>query len=478
MSEEKKLNDIQDPETENADPEKTELANQIAKQSKKVANTYEHIETAAVRAVRWFSAFIDKTLFNTRYTKLVALILAVLMYVLVNYSSGSSSFTTSITYARDLTNVGVTAKYNTDTFELSGLPATANVTVEGDASSVTVAANSKGIVVADLEGLTEGSHEVRLTTEGFGDNVSIKIDPSNAYVTLKKKTTQQFELTYDFINRDKMDSIYSVGSPQFEYAKVNVRASKDTLDTIAFVKALIDVKGQTADFTQEAALVAYDTAGQPVQADIVPSTVNVTVPVTSPNKTVPIEVEVTGEVPAGQAISSIDVDQQTVTIYGPESVLGQIDKVVVTLNASTIAKDSTLLRPITLPTGVNSSSINQITINVKLGEAVTKTIDNVKINYMNNTNNYKASPVDNKTTTSVTVFGTADNVDKITAESIYVYVDMKDAKPGLNEFPLLIEQPKDGFVKYSLVDSTFSLNVLGEQNDDANTENGGDVNNG
>jgi len=475
---ENKNKDLREEESE-SDPNKTELATRIANQSQKVANTYQHIEDGILRVVRWFSSLLDHTLFNRRYTKFVALILAVLMYFLVNYDSQSSIYTTPLKSSRDQINVKVTAKYNTDTFELSGLPSTANITIVGDATSVTNAYNSSGIIVADLEGLTEGTHEVKLTAEGYGDSVTVKIDPSNVILTLKKKTTQQFDLSYDFINQDKMDSIYSVGTPQFEYTKVNVRASKDTLSSIAFVKALIDVSGQTADFTQEAKLVAYDASGQPVSADIVPSTVSVTVPVTSPNKTVPIEVEVTGDVPDGKAIESISMDQQTVTIYGPESVLGQIDSVAVTLNASSLTKDtSTILRPITLPTGVNSSNINQITMTVTLGDGVSKTIDGIKISYKNNVNNYKASQPDNKTTTSVTVFGTQDNVDKVTADSINVYVDMKDAQPGLQSFPLQVDQPAGGLVKYSLTESTYSLNVLGETNDTTDTTNEAGVNNG
>jgi YbbR domain-containing protein len=456
-----------------ADDSKTELANRIAKQSKKVANTYQHIEDGFVRAIRGFSSFTDKVLFNRKYGKLVALVLAVLMYVIVNFNSNSASLTTPLQNSKDKNNVTVTAKYNTDTFELSGLPATANITISGDASNVTSAANSKGYIVANLEGMTEGQHEVKLTAEGFGDNVTVKIDPSNVIITLKKKTTRQFDLSYDFINQDKMDAIYSPGVPQFEYNKVNVRASKDTLDSIAFVKALIDVSGQTADFTQDAKLVAYDSSGNPVTADIVPNTVKVTVPVTSPNKTVPIEVEVSGDCPDGKAIDSITTDQQTVTIYGTESVLGQIDKVVVTLDATTISKDSTILRPITLPTGVNSSNINQITMDVKVGDGVTSTIDGVKINYKNNTNNYKASQPDNITTTSVTVFGTQANVDAVTADSIYVYVDMTDAKPGLQNFTLQVDQPAGGLVKYSLVSNTYALNVLGETNSDTTETNSG-----
>lgn len=457
--------------------QKIELANKIANQSQKVANTYQHVEDILLRIIRWFSTFIDKTLFNTKYTKLVSLILAILMYAMVNYDSSTSLYTTPLSYSKDLNDVSVTAKYNSDTFELSGLPATANITISGDASSVTSAVNSKGSVVANLEGLTEGTHAVKLTTEGYGDGINTKIDPSLVYITLKKKTTQQFDISYDFTNQDKMESIYSVGTPEFEYQKVNVRASKDTLDSIAFVKTLIDLKGQTADFTQEAKLIAYDVNGQPVNADIVPDTIKVSVPVTSPNKVVPIDVEVTGEVPDGQAISNIEMDQQTVTIYGSENVLSQVDKVVVTLNASTITKDSTLLRPLVLPTGVNSSSINQITINVTLGEGVTKTISDVKISYINNVNNYKASQVNNKTTVNVTVFGTEENIANITADDINVYIDMTNAKPGLVEFPLYVEQPKGGLVKYSLSESTYTLNILGET-DSTETDNGGNANNG
>lgn len=457
--------------------QKIELANKIANQSQKVANTYQHVEDILLRIIRWFSTFIDKTLFNTKYTKLVSLILAILMYAMVNYDSSTSLYTTPLSYSKDLNDVSVTAKYNSDTFELSGLPATANITISGDASSVTSAVNSKGSVVANLEGLTEGTHAVKLTTEGYGDGINTKIDPSVVYITLKKKTTQQFDISYDFINQDKMESIYSVGTPEFEYQKVNVRASKDTLDSIAFVKTLIDLKGQTADFTQEAKLIAYDVNGQPVNADIVPDTIKVSVPVTSPNKVVPIDVEVTGEVPDGQAISNIEMDQQTVTIYGSENVLSQVDKVVVTLNASTITKDSTLLRPLALPTGVNSSSINQITINVTLGEGVTKTISDVKISYINNVNNYKASQVNNKTTVNVTVFGTEENIANITADDINVYIDMTNAKPGLVEFPLYVEQPKGDLVKYSLSESTYTLNILGET-DSTETDNGGNANNG
>lgn len=456
---------------------KTERANRIAEQSKKVKRTYEKMEDFLFRVLRAFSTFLDKVLFNEKYSKVVSLVLAVLLYAIVNYNALSTSFQSSLRYSKTLSDVTVLAKYNSDTFEISGLPEKVDVILTGDAANVTSAANAEnGTVICDLDGLTEGEHEIKLTTEGYGNNVNVVVNPTNVNVVMKKKTTRQFDISYDFINQDKMEQIYSAGTPEFEYTKINVRASKDTLDSIAFVKTLIDVSGQSADFEQDAVLVAYDSSGKPVNADIVPNTVHVKVPVTSPNKSVNIQVQVSGEVPDGKAIDSITMDQQTVTIYGSETTLANIDQVVVTLDAGTLTKDSTVLRPIVLPAGVTSATNTQVTMNITLADAEEKTIDDIPINVINNNKHYKASQPDNKTTTSVTVKGTKNNIDKLAADDINVYIDMKDVQPGLQKFALQIEQPKDGFVVYTLNESEYELNVLGETSD-ADQSEGGNVNN-
>lgn len=456
---------------------KTERANRIAEQSKKVKRTYEKMEDFLFRVLRAFSTFLDKVLFNEKYSKVVSLVLAVLLYAIVNYNALSTSFQSSLRYSKTLSDVTVLAKYNSDTFEISGLPEKVDVILTGDAANVTSAANAEnGTVICDLDGLTEGEHEIKLTTEGYGNNVNVVVNPTNVNVVMKKKTTRQFDISYDFINQDKMEQIYSAGTPEFEYTKINVRASKDTLDSIAFVKALIDVSEQSADFEQDAVLVAYDSSGKPVNADIVPNTVHVKVPVTSPNKSVNIQVQVSGEVPDGKAIDSITMDQQTVTIYGSETTLANIDQVVVTLDAGTLTKDSTVLRPIVLPAGVTSATNTQVTMNITLADAEEKTIDDIPINVINNNKHYKASQPDNKTTTSVTVKGTKNNIDKLAADDINVYIDMKDVQPGLQKFALQIEQPKDGFVVYTLNESEYELNVLGETSD-ADQSEGGNVNN-
>lgn len=441
--------------------DRAEIAESIVRQSKKVARSYARFENALFKVVMVFSSFIDKILFNRHYSKVVALVLALLMYMTVNAGS-MLQLSSGITSSKSASGVPVTVLYNDETFELSGMPDSVDVTFTGDATSVTSAANADGRIVADLEGLTEGTHNVRLTADGYGNNVDIKIDPSNVTVTLKEKTTRQFDLSYDLVNQDEMEDIYSVGMPEFEYSRINVRASSDKLDSIAFVKALIDVSGQTSDFEQDAGLVAYDANGQVVDATIIPDTVHVKVPVSSPSKMVAIHVEVTGEMAEEQAIESISMDQESATLYGPEDILSAIEYVTVTLDASSITKDSTILRPVTLPAGVSSSSVSQVTLSVRLGERTSRTISDVPITYRNNTNNYRATQAENKTTTSVTVYGTENNIKDITADDITVYIDMQNAQPGSSVFALQVEQPTDGLVRYELDETEYQLNIIGE----------------
>ncbi|MFV0480090.1 MAG: YbbR-like domain-containing protein [Anaerorhabdus sp.] len=440
---------------------KLELANKISNQRERVASTYARFEDVLFRVLNGVSSWLDRVLFNSRFTMIVSLVLAVLMYLTINYNSQNSIFGSAMVNAKELTGVSVVARYNDDVFEISGLPTTANVTITGEGSNVNTAASQKGTVVANLEGLTEGVHQVKLTVEGYGDNVSAKIDPSVVVVTLEKKTTGQFDVGYDFINQDKMNSIYSLGVPNFDYSMVNVRASKDTLSSIAFIKALIDVTGVTADFQQEAVLVAYDNKGQAVAADIVPSTINVSVAVTSPNKTVPIVVETTGEVPNGMAIETIQMDHESVTIYASDSVLSKIESVVVTVDATTLTKDTTVSRAITLPAGVKQSTITQVTMTVSLAEGVTRIVEDVPILVKNNVNKYTIAPLNSQTTVDVTVFGTATNVAKVNADNIEVYFDMSAAVLGDQEFSLLIEQPFGSFVRYTLPQAAISVNVSG-----------------
>ncbi|MFI3283551.1 MAG: CdaR family protein [Erysipelotrichaceae bacterium] len=447
----------------NETKDKLELANRIAKQTKKVSKTYETMENGLFKFVRFISTLIDRILFNPKYTIIVSLGLSILLFVSYNYSTENPVINTgNLNSEKTITDVQVYASYNSETFELVGLPATADVSIVGTASNVVAAANKTGTVVANLDGYTEGTHTIKLTVDGYGSSVEARSLTSEVTVTLKKKVTGQFSIGYDFVNTEEMDSIYVLGTPVFETSKVNVRASQDTLDSIAFVKVLIDVSGQTESFEQQAKLVAYDKNGYPVSADISPSTVKVSVEVTTPSKSVPIILETTGQVPDGMAIDSIEMDHSTVTVYAAESILSSVNSISVELDASVLNKDTELFLPIILPNDVSNASISKVNLTIKLAEMESLILEDINLSYRNNTGNFKDIVVeDGQTTVSVEVFGTLTNIESIDASDLIVYFDMSETTSGSTiEYPLVVEYSgSNSFVSFVAIPSTVTVTV-------------------
>lgn len=442
--------------TVNSSEKKLEAAKKIASKSQ-TKNQYEGIEENIFKFFRWISSLIDR-LFFSKYLGLFALLMACLAYFVATYDSSSNVLSSS----KVLNNVSINARYNSETFELSGLPSACEIVITGDAANVNNAASKKGYCQLDLEGYTEGTHTIKLNAMGYGDNVSTIVSPSEVTITLKKKTTMQFDLTYDFINQNQMDSRYILGEPTFaQGTKINIRASGDTLNSIALVKALIDVSGQTSDFTIEAPLVAYDKNGQAVNAEIVPSSITATVKISSPSIEVPIKLNPIGSVPLGLAIDTANIiDHQTTRIYAPENVLNGISEVYVNFDMSTVTEnvDRELMLPISLPSGVSASDVTVVNVRVTLSTIDNRTIEGVTLNAHDNYNNLAISDID-FTDVNVVVSGSTNNIDSVEASDIEVYFKMPET-PGTYNLELFAELKNHPFVSVSLEKSTVNVTVV------------------
>ena len=437
--------------------EKLNAAKRIADRARN--NTFfDNFEGFIVRSFRWISSFIDKIFFTKSYAVVFALLLAGLLYFVVNFNDNSSSMLSS---SKTLTNVNVTARYNSESFEASGIPSSCEITFTGDAANVNNAASKSGYCLIDLDGYTEGSHTVNLVATGYGDNVNIITSPSQVQVTLKRKTTAQFDLSYDFINQNSLDPKFILGTPEFSTgsSKVNIRASQDTLNSIALVKALIDVSNQSSDFEVEAPLVAYNSLGQMVDAEIVPSSVNVKVSITSPHKTVPIKLNISGEAPVGLALDMVSMDHQTTEIYAAEDVLAEVNEVYVNLDLSTVSSDTEIIQAVVLPSGVSASEITMVNLKVSLASASTRTIDNVEINAINNINSYGISYADTLRV-SLVITGSQNNIYSLNANDFYAYIDFAGLELGTYDLPVKVENRSDAYVVIEVEPKSLNITLV------------------
>lgn len=420
---------------------KTELAKAIAEKSQTFARTYASMETSVTRFFRWLSGWIDRLLFNQKHGKLVALILAVLFCFMVSSDDNFDLFKAN-REVKTLTNLSVSTIVSEQAYEVIGVPETVTVEVIGESSDLQMLNLQDNYqIVADLSGLTEGTHDVTLQAKNFSPRLEVIIKPSTAVVTIKRKESKRFSLGYDFVNTSKMDAIYALSEPSFEQGEVVVRASSETLNKIAFVKALIDVSDVDADFEKDAEIAAYDQAGNRIEVDIRPTTVKASVKVTTPNKSVPITLVPTGTMPNGKAISSYKLDSQAVTIYAPESVLESITELPIYIPANNLSSDQQITMPINLPSKVTKASLNKVTIDIKIEDAESKDIEDVVIQYKNAPSaNYDVKTVDGSSgTIKVKVSGAKEQIEELTKNDIQVFADFSNvSEPGVYDIPLSI----------------------------------------
>lgn len=418
---------------------KTELAKAIAEKSQTFAKTYARVEILVGKFFRWISGWLDKLLFNQKHGKIVALILAILVYVSLN-SANANIFETTKS-AEVLGTYDISQVISTQAYEVSGLPKKVKVTAIGDLSDIkSVKQQSNFRVVADMTGMKEGMHEVTFTTEGAPSHVDIVLEPSSKVVTIKKKSIRKFTVGYDFLNRSSMDSTYDLSEPELEQGEVLVRASTDTLNKIAYVKALIKVdKNITNDFERKAKVYAYDGNGNRMDVDIIPDTLTAKVHVTKPSKMVDVVLAPSGTIPNDKAIESYTVDYPEVEIFGSEAILKNISELPITIPASTLTSDRTISMPIILPNGVTKISQSIVNISIKLAKLESVNVDAVPIKFSAESDGYKYS-LEGASTTSVTVKGAKSVIDTITNEDIVVTADLsKIDKSGSYEVPVLVQ---------------------------------------
>ncbi|MFV0255184.1 MAG: YbbR-like domain-containing protein [Erysipelotrichaceae bacterium] len=418
---------------------KTDWAEKIGKRT---SDTYNSTEALFLRAFKPISDLFDKIVFNRKFAALTSLILAVIMVVGLNYGD-FQELTNSYRTMTTRENVEVMVIGNTDVYEILGIPETVTARIVGDLADLQLVQSSTSFtIVADLSGLSEGVHSVPLVAQNYSSNLDVQVEPSTVTVSIARKVSQQYYVGYEYINTNQAKSIYDFGVPTFDKTSVIVRASQDTLNKISSVKALIDVANMNADFEQEAILVAYDQTGNKIDVDIVPSAIKVSVAVTSPNKTVPIVIAPVGDIPGGQSIERITLDHDSITLYGPLSVLENIDKLVIPVDVSNMTSERTdAIAEVVLPSGVKGSDIKKVNYSLSLGVTATKKFEGVSIRYINyDDDKYRFTLVDaNDATVDVIISGTESNLANIKVEDLDVYVDLATIKSGTLSIPIVVD---------------------------------------
>ncbi len=384
---------------------------------------------------------------NKKQTLIVlSLIFAFIVFFIVDQNSD----TILNKNAEVLYNQPVIAEYNEEAYVIEGLPTTVDVTLIGRTSDLYLAKQytSNLSVSVDLRGLTPGSHKVTLNyTQGLKalKTIDYKIDPSTANIVVYEKVSETRELDYDILHKDHLDSKLILDSVDLSRNDVIIKGAAYKLEQVASVKALVDIDDisnpKEGTFTlKDIPLIAYDAEGQPVDVEIVPSSVDAQVKITSPSKEVALQIIPKGELAFGKSIKEFTSSVSSVTIYGEESVINEIDSIPVEIDVTDLSSDKTFNVNITKPSGVRDISSKTVSIKVTLDDVITKEFTNMQITTVNLDHDFNANAVSREDSeVTVIVKGSSEVVNNLDPATIRVTVDLSGyTTPGEYEVDVLV----------------------------------------
>ena len=397
----------------------------------------------------------DKPLEKALSKKSSMIILSLVLAVIVFFIIDRQNTTLLEKNAEVLYDIPISATYNDEEYVVEGLPETVDITLIGTKANLYLAKQlPTQDVNVDLSDLKPGVHKVNLKYKQSITSVEYKLDPSEVTVVVSSKKSETRSVESDIVNLNKLDSKLAINNTKLDTDEVIIKGTEDSLSKVSTIKALINVSNMVdpnagTNTLKDIPLIAYDEKGAKVDVEMVPSKVTATIEIESPSKTVPLEIEPTGNVIFGKAIKNITSSVQKVTIYGSSKVLDNTNSIKVKIDVNNLKSNKDYTVTIKKPAGIREISEKVVTAKVELDDEVTTELSGVKLGVVNLGSNYTAQATsENATEVTVILKGVESIIKNITPSDVEAYVDLEGLGAGDHEVEIKVKGT-DPKVKYS-----------------------------
>lgn len=394
---------------------------------------------------------LEKALSKKSSMIILSLVLAVIVFVIID----RQNTTLLEKNAEVLYDIPLSATYNDEEYVVEGLPETVDITLIGTKANLYLAKQlPTQDVNVDLSDLKPGVHKVNLKYKQSITSVEYKLDPSEVTVVVSSKKSETRSVESDIVNLNKLDSKLAINNTKLDTDEVIIKGTEDSLAKVSTIKALINVSDMVdpkagTNTLKDIPLIAYDENGAKVDVEMVPSKVTATIEIESPSKTVPLEIEPTGNVIFGKAIKNITSSVQKVTIYGSSKVLDNTNSIKVKIDVNNLKSNKDYTVTIKKPAGIREISEKVVTAKVELDDEVTTELSGVKLGVVNLGSNYTAQATsENATEVTVILKGVESIIKNITPSDVEAYVDLEGLGAGDHEVEIKVKGT-DPKVKYS-----------------------------
>ncbi|MCL1632129.1 CdaR family protein [Sporolactobacillus sp. CPB3-1] len=411
---------------------------------------------------------MDKLLNNNWFVKIVSFVMALMLYAIVSAGEGTSPTSTPSSIAvhpeqqSTVVTENLAVKYDENKYVVSGAPQTVNVRLSGSNESILKAKlpSTKSAFI-DLTNMKPGTYDARVQTRGFPSGLNVQPSPKTVRVTIQKKTSKELPVAIDVLNKDNLADGYSVGDPVMDTKTVTVTGGEDTVDSIAFVKGVIDVKDANATVNKKVSLHAYNNDGDQVNVKISPSSAHVRVPINKLAKQLSIKAVTTGTPAEGYSVSSVDLSAETVTVSASDSAaLDQITALEpLSVSVDGLKKDKRFSVSVPVPAGVSKVNPEKIEVTVHIAKETaasssessdsgsgsgtdeqTKELTNIPIKITGLKDGLNAD-FDKEDHVSVSVTGPSRDIDQLSKSDVQAEVDLSGLDAGKHQVAVAVDAP-------------------------------------
>lgn len=290
---------------------------------------------------------------------------------------------------------------------------------------------------ADISGYREqGEHYVPVVISGIPEGISITSKTNQTVkINIDKKMISQRAVTAKITGNPVAGLAYM--TPELTPSEVVLTGAESLINKIKSITVEIDIAGASNNVIKRLPVRLLDEAGKDVSGvQINPQFINVTVPIAN-TKRIPINLVLEGSAGEGYIISEQSVQPKEILVTGDQQVLDSLTTInTTTLKVNNLVEDTELEVKLDLPSGVKMVNENEeIKVVLDIQKLVTITIEISKIEYRNLSLRYKLGE-DPSRNIVVKLRGAEDIINQA-AENIILYVDLRNAKEGVDSYEIL-----------------------------------------
>ena len=321
---------------------------------------------------------ISKWMTKKSFLVVISFILTMALFVYASESSPSrQSAAVSIqTTSNTIGNVPVYVDMDSQLYTVTGLPESVTLRIEGSSSSLLAVAGNASyrVKTPNLNELGTGKHMITLQVTGLPSGVKGTVSPETVEIMIEKKSTVELPVSVN-VNRANLPGAYKSGQALVSPARVTISGPESLINQVENVLATVTVPENTkADYTSSVAVQALDATGKPLALKVEPEQVQVRVPITTNSKKVPLVLTTTGSA-GSQYTYQLKSDIKEVTILGAQEILDRLTAIPVVVDVSQMTKTTTQAVKLTLPTGVDSVTPENISVEVVVTPTTTQTTE-------------------------------------------------------------------------------------------------------